>query len=714
MLSGVHYLSRPDNARHLVALLHEGENGLLEVRTIQMRWQSHMPQTAFALIDANAPTSLDQRLLALADDIKLDSQHLSLIAIGRGVDIALSAAVQAEKKIAAVIGFSARFERIDSWTQKVRSRPSVFLVHGALDALVPPPEFMSSFEKLGRAGLPTFTCFQPDAGPELQAYGVDSAMYFLHGVTAALPLPATKQPQSREELAKSIKAIIWDLDDTLWDGTLDDVGDIKLKEFRVEAIRRLNGHGLISAICSKNDFEIAKAKLESLGLWDDFVFPRINFVPKGAALKSMIDDMQLRPKNCLFIDDNAVNLAEAVATLPDLNVLDATSEECDLFLHALLEAHGSVTKSRVEDYRALQNRVTESQQHEGSREEFLHSCDIHIVLVESADLMDFAPRIEELINRTNQLNFLKTRVKPGEIVALLSEPSLYAGFALFAWDKFGYHGLVGFMAVETRTKRLLHMAFSCRIMHMGMESFMLAHVLQRYPALIIPEQVSMPAGYATWIKLEDYHDAEIREMILRKENSLEVDPANIRIRFMAHCHSGVFAHFSGLRDVAEVDNFPRIFALPLVLTHGHLIQNFPDYLVYYNGIDYMDKAWRDRLPEVENGLYEQCAETLAQHLAATGKRMLVLTTPSDLPDDLYWLEAGVTRQRVETFNAAWHAVASRHDCIDMLDVESLIGPEGMVDSMHFKVEASQVLAKEIANWYAAQTAADESKQRLAS
>src|SRR5690606_23598033 len=104
------------------------------------------------------------------------------------------------------------------------------------------------------------------------------------------------------------KLLIWDLDDTLWRGTLAE-GDVPvLYELRAEAIRRLNLAGVVHSICSKNDAAKARSELERFGLWDQFVFPEISFEPKGELVKRIIGDMQLRAPDVVFIDDNEMNL----------------------------------------------------------------------------------------------------------------------------------------------------------------------------------------------------------------------------------------------------------------------------------------------------------------------------------------------------------------------------------------------------------------------
>ena len=91
-----------------------------------------------------------------------------------------------------------------------------------------------------------------------------------------------------------LKLIIWDLDDTLWQGTLAEGDDVIPIQSRVEAIKVLNEQGVVNSISSKNDFESAKTKLEEFGIFDQFVFPEINFAAKGQAVQRIISDMNLR------------------------------------------------------------------------------------------------------------------------------------------------------------------------------------------------------------------------------------------------------------------------------------------------------------------------------------------------------------------------------------------------------------------------------------
>ena len=125
------------------------------------------------------------------------------------------------------------------------------------------------------------------------------------------------------------KLVIWDLDDTLWCGTLAENDDVVLNESRAAFIRLLNTRGVVNSISSKNDFERAKSQLETFQLWDQFVFPEIAFLPKGELVKKIINDMQLRAPDVIFIDDNHINLREVEFLNSGIQTLNAQEPETD-------------------------------------------------------------------------------------------------------------------------------------------------------------------------------------------------------------------------------------------------------------------------------------------------------------------------------------------------------------------------------------------------
>ena len=106
---------------------------------------------------------------------------------------------------------------------------------------------------------------------------------------------------------EEIKLIIWDLDDTFWQGILSE-GEVSIPEENIKLIIRLTERGIVNSICSKNDESDVIKKLKEIGLEDYFVFNSINWNSKGPRIKKTIEQMALRDANVLFIDDNPSNL----------------------------------------------------------------------------------------------------------------------------------------------------------------------------------------------------------------------------------------------------------------------------------------------------------------------------------------------------------------------------------------------------------------------
>lgn len=266
----------------------------------------------------------------------------------------------------------------------------------------------------------------------------------------------------------SIKLVIWDLDDTLWSGTLSEGGAILPKE-NARLVQDLTDCGIINSICSKNEFEPTKKHLQDLEIWDFFVFPSINWNSKGPQLKEKLDKMALRPVNVLFLDDNPSNLGEAKHFLPDIQI-GGPDTITDLIRQVALLERKDLSHKRLKQYKILEDKDTASKAY-SSNEEFLY--DSHIQVEIHHDCINQIQRIHELILRSNQLNYTKKRISFEDLSALLHNPEYDCGYVCVK-DRFGDYGLVGFYAKDEN--RLEHFLFSCRTMGQKIEQWVYAQL----------------------------------------------------------------------------------------------------------------------------------------------------------------------------------------------------------------------------------------------
>jgi FkbH-like protein len=274
-------------------------------------------------------------------------------------------------------------------------------------------------------------------------------------------------------LSEPVRLVVWDLDETFWNGTLTE-GGLRYNSVNQDIVVTLAQRGIMSSICSKNDMDKVRAVLEEHCVWDYFVFPSINWEPKGRRLASLIEAVQLRSESVMFIDDNPLNLAEAKHYVPEVQTADVG------FIPSLLTDPRLIGKddsdlTRLAQYKVLETRKVDQLATGGDNRAFLKASDIRVTI--DYDVDAHIDRAVELVNRTNQLNFTKKRLPQDEedarkeLRTLISRYDAFAGLIKVS-DRYGKYGYVGFFVLLGVHKRssLVHFCFSCRTLNMGIET----------------------------------------------------------------------------------------------------------------------------------------------------------------------------------------------------------------------------------------------------
>ncbi len=294
----------------------------------------------------------------------------------------------------------------------------------------------------------------------------------------AMRIKLTPPPET-SSAAENIRLVIWDLDETFWGGTLTESG-IAWREDHAEIVRALAARGIISSICSKNDPADVQAILAAHGMAEYFVFPSISWESKGPRLAALVAAAQLRAPTVLFIDDNPMNRAEALRFVPGLQVADETCI-AGLLENPLVHGKPDGDLKRLAQYRLLQRRQADQAKAAGDTTAFLRESGITVSL--EFDIAPHLDRAVELINRTNQLNFTKARLPdhPEDpnaareaLRTLLSRHNIQAAL-VHVRDRYGDYGYCGLYVIRRDSvgaPELMHFAFSCRILGMGVETWL--------------------------------------------------------------------------------------------------------------------------------------------------------------------------------------------------------------------------------------------------
>jgi FkbH-like protein len=271
--------------------------------------------------------------------------------------------------------------------------------------------------------------------------------------------------ESPATVLAGVKLVVWDLDETLWHGTLDE-GDTPIPSDLADWIPALADAGIISSICSNNDPETASRALATLGLRSLLVSPRVGWEPKSTLIPQLLADLHLRSADVLFVDDCERLRDELLSVCGVRSVAPSQLRPVDPSLMPRTDP----TRERLSHYLTLARRgdARATAPASGGLESFLWDSRIRVTIT---PIGVHAERVAELTRRANQRNLTGSRLTAAEVGMLAVDPKLTTG-CVWLRDKFGEYGLVGFFAIDKVGSLARHLVFSCRSMNMGLEEWL--------------------------------------------------------------------------------------------------------------------------------------------------------------------------------------------------------------------------------------------------
>jgi FkbH-like protein len=284
----------------------------------------------------------------------------------------------------------------------------------------------------------------------------------------------SKQPCSTEmlvQVAKEVvhiidslhrspkKVLVLDLDNTLWGGIVGDdglegieIGDTSPRGEAFKAFQKyvlsLTERGVLLAVCSKNEYDAAFepfAKHPEMVLRPEhFVSFKANWDPKTDNIKQMSTELNLGLDSFVFVDDNPAEIEIVRQLAPEVTPLLLGPDPAD-YVRQLQDSRLFERLSIT----AEDSQRTGQYRQEVERKSLLSSTtDITSYLASlemvgtftEFNLLD-APRISQLINKSNQFNLTTRRRSEAEVHALIDDPK-HLCFTMRLADRFGDHGLI--------------------------------------------------------------------------------------------------------------------------------------------------------------------------------------------------------------------------------------------------------------------------------
>jgi FkbH-like protein len=275
-----------------------------------------------------------------------------------------------------------------------------------------------------------------------------------------------------------IKSIFVDLDNTLIPGVWEeDKSYIKKNylthknwKFRrlLQILVKCHSHGSQIIVVSKNDYN---SIVEAL----DFIFPNWKEIithidsgwgQKGQRIESNIKKMNIGSQDCLFIDDNEIEITNVQIIVPGIQGIHFNSSDKlnlieDICLHSL-DFKKNLDVDRNKFYsNALGSKID-------------MSLGVAITKYKSQILIDNDSdyeRLKELSVKTNQMNFNKFEVININI-------SDYKYVTVHCTTEFANLGMIGYYILNKKNMVIENFVMSCRALGFGLEKEFIESALE--------------------------------------------------------------------------------------------------------------------------------------------------------------------------------------------------------------------------------------------
>lgn len=295
---------------------------------------------------------------------------------------------------------------------------------------------------------------------------------------------------------KNKKALVLDLDNTLWGGIVGDDGvdgiEIGMEthegqvytEFQ-KYLKEVKSTGVMLNVCSKNEEENALAGLnhpEGILKPDEFIVIKANWDPKDRNIEQIANELNIGLDALVFLDDNPAEREIVRAQIPAVAVPNMPAPE-EYIKNVDRSGFFEITSFSADDLKRNDMYKENAERAKLSSKftdygEYLDSLSMQAVIDDFLPI--YLPRITQLTNKSNQFNLTTKRFTEGEMEAVFKDNSYIRLYGKLS-DKFGDNGIVSVVIgkQEGDTLDIILWLMSCRVLKRDMEYAMLDTLVKK-------------------------------------------------------------------------------------------------------------------------------------------------------------------------------------------------------------------------------------------
>ncbi|MBD5519731.1 MAG: HAD-IIIC family phosphatase [Lachnospiraceae bacterium] len=298
---------------------------------------------------------------------------------------------------------------------------------------------------------------------------------------------------------KNQKALVLDLDNTLWGGVVGDDGadnieigqETSLGQLYSEFQEYVKAHkdlGVLLTINSKNDEENALSGLnrpDSVLKPEDFLVIKANWSNKDQNIMEIAKELNIGTDSLVFVDDNPAERHIVESQVAGVRVPEV--EDVVKFITTLDRAGYFEVTSISDDDLARNDMYKANVERKKQEASYTDYSDYLRSLDMDAEIQAFTPmymaRIAQLTNKSNQFNLTTKRCSQADIESFASNTDYITLYGKLS-DKFGDNGVVSvvFGHVDNKEQVLFHIdlwLMSCRVLKRDMEFAMMDELVRK-------------------------------------------------------------------------------------------------------------------------------------------------------------------------------------------------------------------------------------------
>ena len=194
--------------QQVVVLCHGYGGDGRDISNLAINWQRFLPESIFLCPNApeicavnpqgyqwfdlssdNEEVILEKSLAAevklnifldqVLDNFQLDTTNLALVGFSQGCMMGIQVSLKKKRQINCLIGYSGKVINQKHLSDKIKSKPKIFLMHGADDTIVPPTYLLEAKEYLVAHGLKIKTKMFKNCEHRIPVEGASLGLGFL-------------------------------------------------------------------------------------------------------------------------------------------------------------------------------------------------------------------------------------------------------------------------------------------------------------------------------------------------------------------------------------------------------------------------------------------------------------------------------------------------------------------------------------------------------